>query len=114
MSFTNFQDWEPVVLKNKSSIKQKQQQQQNPQGFKDYIKLVEEDIPKLPKMSREYAQAIVTGRSALGLNQKQLAQKLAVKDNIIKEYENCTVVNFNLGFYKRILKALNIDPKTVL
>ena len=34
-------------------------------------------------------------------------------DNIIKEYENCSVVNFNLQFYKRILKTLNIDPKTI-
>lgn len=114
MNIANFQDWEPVVLKsNKSSVKTVVKQP-NPQGFKEYIKLVEEDIPKLPKMSREYAQAIITGRTALGLNQKQLAQKLAVKDNIIKEYENCTVVNFNLGFFKRILKAVNVDPKTVL
>jgi ribosome-binding protein aMBF1 (putative translation factor) len=114
MNIANFQDWEPVVLKpNKGSVKTTIKQQ-NPQGFKEYIKLVEEDIPKLPKMSREYAQAIVAGRNALGLNQKQLAQKLAVKDNIIKDYENCSVVNFNLGFYKRILKAVNVDPKTVL
>jgi ribosome-binding protein aMBF1 (putative translation factor) len=114
MNIANFQDWEPVVLKSNKGSSKPAIKQPNPQGFKEYIKLVEEDIPKLPKMSREYAQAIITGRSALGLNQKQLAQKLAVKDNIIKEYENCTVVNFNLGFYKRILKAVNIDPKTVL
>jgi ribosome-binding protein aMBF1 (putative translation factor) len=42
-----------------------------------------------------------------------LAQKMCIKDNIIKEYENCSVVNFNLQFYKRILKTLNIDPKTI-
>ena len=39
--------------------------------------------------------------------------KTDIKDNIIKEYENCTVANFNLQFYKRLLKALNIDPKTI-
>jgi ribosome-binding protein aMBF1 (putative translation factor) len=114
MNVVNFQDWEPVVLKSNNKSVKNVIKQANPQGFKDYIKLVEEDIPKLPKMTREYAQAITTGRNALGLNQKQLAQKLAVKDNIIKEYENCTVVNFNLGFYKRILKAVNIDPKTII
>jgi ribosome-binding protein aMBF1 (putative translation factor) len=74
MNNTNFQDWEPVVLKSNKVFVKTPIKQQNPQGFKEYIKLVEEDIPKLPKMTREYAQAIITGRNALGLNQKQLAQ----------------------------------------
>jgi ribosome-binding protein aMBF1 (putative translation factor) len=111
MSSANFQDWEPVVLK-KTTV-QKQVNTQNQPGFKEYIKLVEDDIPKLNKITREYAQAIVDGRKALNITQKELAQKMCVKDNIIKEYENCSVVNFNLQFYKRILKALNINPKTV-
>ena len=113
MNSVNFQDWEPVVLKNKTKEQKTQQNTQNQRGFKEYIRLVEDDIPKLNKISREYAQAIIDGRKALNINQKELAQKLCIKDNIIKEYENCTVVNFNLQFYKRILKALNIDPKTV-
>jgi ribosome-binding protein aMBF1 (putative translation factor) len=111
MSSANFQDWEPVVLK-KTTV-QKQINTQNHPGFKEYIKLVEDDIPKLNKITREYAQAIVDGRKALNITQKELAQKMCVKDNIIKEYENCSVGNFNLQFYKRILKALNINPKTV-
>ena len=111
MSSANFQDWEPVVLK-KTTV-QTQINTQNQPGFKEYIKLVEDDIPKLNKITREYAQAIVDGRKALNITQKELAQKMCVKDNIIKEYENCSVVNFNLQFYKRILKALNINPKTV-
>ena len=111
MSSANFQDWEPVVLK-KTTV-QKQINTQNQPGFKEYIKLVEDDIPKLNKITREYAQAIVDGRKVLNITQKELAQKMCVKDNIIKEYENCSVVNFNLQFYKRILKALNINPKTV-
>ena len=111
MSSANFQYWEPVVLK-KTNV-QKQINTQNQPGFKEYIKLVEDDIPKLNKITREYAQAIVDGRKALNITQKELAQKMCVKDNIIKEYENCSVVNFNLQFYKRILKALNINPKTV-
>ena len=111
MSSANFQDWEPVVLK-KTAV-HKQINTQNQPGFKEYIKLVEDDIPKLNKITREYAQAIVDGRKALNITQKELAQKMCVKDNIIKEYENCSVVNFNLQFYKRVLKALNIDPKTV-
>ncbi len=111
MSSANFQDWEPVVLK-KTTVK-KQINTQNQPGFKEYIKLIEDDIPKLNKITREYSQAIVDVRKALNITQKELAQKMCVKDNIIKEYENCSVVNFNLQFYKRILKALNIDPKTI-
>jgi len=113
MNPVNFQDWEPVVLKNKNKEQKIQQNTQNQPGFKEYIKLVEDDIPKLNKIPREYAQAIIDGRKALNINQKELAQKLCIKDNIIKEYENCTVVNFNLQFYKRILRVLNIDPKTI-
>jgi ribosome-binding protein aMBF1 (putative translation factor) len=114
MNSVNFQDWEPVVLKNSKSKAQKQNNTPNQAGHKEYIKLLEDDIPTLNKITREYAQAIVDGRKALNITQKELAQKMCIKDNIIKEYENCSVVNFNLQFYKRILKALNIDPKTVL
>ncbi len=113
MNSVNFQDWEPVVLKNSKSKAQKQNNTPNQAGHKEYIKLIEDDIPTLNKITREYAQAIVDGRKALNITQKDLAQKMCIKDNIIKEYENCSVVNFNLQFYKRILKALNIDPKTI-
>jgi ribosome-binding protein aMBF1 (putative translation factor) len=106
----NFQDWEEVVFKK--NIKDKKIIQ-NQAGHKEYIKLIEDDIPKLNKITREYSQAITDGRKALNITQKDLAQKLCIKDNIIKEYENCSVVNFNLQFYKRILRALNIDPKTI-
>lgn len=113
MNSVNFQDWEPVVLKNSKSKAQKQNNTPNQAGHKEYIKLIEDDIPTLNKITREYAQVIVDGRKALNITQKDLAQKMCIKDNIIKEYENCSVVNFNLQFYKRILKALNIDPKTI-
>ena len=113
MNSVNFQDWEPVILKNSKSKAQKQNNTPNQAGHKEYIKLLEDDIPTLNKITREYAQAIVDGRKALNITQKELAQKMCIKDNIIKEYENCSVVNFNLQFYKRILKALNIDPKTI-
>jgi ribosome-binding protein aMBF1 (putative translation factor) len=65
-------------------------------------------------MTREYAQAIIDGRTAMGLSQKELAQRLSIKDNVIKEYENCQVANFNIGFLKKILRTLKIDPKIVI
>jgi ribosome-binding protein aMBF1 (putative translation factor) len=113
MNSVNFQDWEPVVLKNKTKEQKQQHNTQNQPGFKEYIRLIEDDIPKLNKITREHAQVIIDGRKVLNITQKELAQKLCIKDNIIKEYENCNVVNFNVQFYKRILRALNIDPKTI-
>lgn len=111
MSSVNFQDWEPVILTNKK--KEEKKNTPNQPGHKEFIKLLEDDIPKLNKITRDYAQVIIDGRKALNITQKDLAQKMNIKDNIIREYENCTVANFNIQFYKRILKVLNIDPKTI-
>lgn len=103
-----YQDWTPVVLtKNKQKVTT-----QNKNSKPEIIE--EDDIPKLNKISKEYSLAIINGRNALNLTQKQLAQKLCIKDNIIKEYENGNVINFNLKLYKIILKNLHIDPKTVI
>ena len=102
-----YQDWTPVVLtKNKQKIT-KQNKDNKPE-------IIEDDIPKLNKITKGYSLAIINGRNALNLTQKQLAQKLYIKDNIIKEYENGNVIDFNLKLYKIILKNLNIDPKTVI
>jgi ribosome-binding protein aMBF1 (putative translation factor) len=110
----NFQDWEPVVFTKKTQETKKKENVQKPAGNKEMIRLMEDDIPKLNKMSREYALAITNGRTAMGFSQKDLAQRLSVKDNIIKEYENCQVANFNMGFLKKILRTLKIDPKTII
>jgi len=110
----NFQDWEPVVFtKNPHELKKKVNIQKPP-GNKEIIRLIEDDIPKLNKMPIEYAQAIIDGRTALGLSQKDLAMRLSIKENVIKEYENCQVANFNMGFLKKILRILKVDPKTVI
>ena len=57
------------------------------------------------------AHAISNARNAIKLTQKELANKLRINEKIIKEYENCSVVNFSPNLYKRILKVLNVDPK---
>jgi len=110
----NFQDWEPVVLTKKSKETIKKENAPKPVGNKEMIKLMEDDIPKLNKMPREYALAITNGRTSMGISQKELAQKLSVKDNIIRDYENCQIANFNMGFLKKILRILKVDPKSVI
>jgi ribosome-binding protein aMBF1 (putative translation factor) len=109
---TCYQDWEPVVIRNTAAKKEAHSQQHSqhsakPMGNKEFHRVDKEEIPKLNKITREQAQAISTARNALKLTQKELAQKLGIQENIIKEYENCTVANFSLPLYKRILKAMN-------
>lgn len=110
----NYQDWEPVVFTKKPKEIIKKENTPRPAGNKELTRLMEDDIPKLNKMTREYSLAITNGRAAMGFSQKDLAQRLSVKDTVIKEYENCQVANFNMGFLKKILRTLNIDPKTVI
>ncbi len=110
----NFQDWKPIVFTKKPQELKKKESIQKPPGNKEMIRLLEDDIPNLNKMSIKYAQAIVDGRIAMGFTQKDLAQRLSVKDNVIKEYENCQVKNFNVGFLKKILRTIKIDPKTII
>lgn len=109
-----YQDWEPVVIRSKNAVKkespQHSQQSAKPMGNKEFHRVDKEEIPKLNKITREQAQAISTARNACNLTQKALAQKLGIQDNIIKEYENCSVINFSPQLYKRILKAMNVNP----
>lgn len=110
----NYQDWEPVVLTKKLQETIKKENTPKPAGNKELTRLMEDDIPKLNKITRGYSLAITNGRMAMGFSQKDLAQRLSVKDSVIKEYENCQVANFNMGFLKKILRTLKVDPKTVI
>lgn len=105
----NFQDWNPVVIHNKKVAPHTAPQK--PIGNKEFNRLDNEEIPMLNKITHKQAQAISIARNACNLKQKELAQKLKIQENIIKEYENCSVANFSPQLYKRILKALNVNPK---
>jgi small subunit ribosomal protein S23e/putative transcription factor len=109
------QDWEPVVIrsKNYANAKNKEAHVSNnkPIGNKEFQRLNNEEIPALKKITHARAQAISNARNAIKLTQKELANKLGINEKIIKEYENCSVINFEPTLYKRILKVLNVDPK---
>jgi len=109
-----YQDWEPVVIKNKNSAKEENNKYHTtakPMGNKEFKRLDTEEIPVLKKITIEQAQVISTARNAKKWKQLDLARALGIQEKIIKEYENCSVVNFSPMLYKRILKILNIDPK---
>lgn len=109
-----YQDWEPVVIRSKNSVKDAQNIVAKPMGNKEFQRLNNEEIPKLNKITHTQAQAISIARNACNLKQIDLARKLGIQEKIIKEYENCSVANFSPVLYKRILKALNVDPKVYL
>lgn len=115
MNNCNQQDWEPVVIRSNTAAKKAQQHSQSakPMGNKEFRRLDTEEIPKLNKITREQAQAISTARNALKLTQKELAQKLRIPDITIKEYENCTVANFSLPLYNRILRGMKVNNSKV-
>jgi ribosome-binding protein aMBF1 (putative translation factor) len=111
----HYQDWEPVVIRSKSAANTAAAAHHTtakPAGNKEFQRLNNEEIPKLNKITHEQSLAISTARNALGLKQIDLARKLGIQEKIIKEYENGSVANFSPVLYKRILRSLNIDPKS--
>ena len=113
-----YQDWEPVVIRSTNSITAQKKDAHHtavkPAGNKEFQRLNNEELPALNKITHAQAQAISTARNALKWKQVDLARKLGIQEKIIKEYENCTVANFSPILYKRILKALNVDPKAYI
>jgi ribosome-binding protein aMBF1 (putative translation factor) len=105
----NFQDWEPVVIRSKN--KEAHVANNKPIGNKEFQRLNNEEIPTLKKITHTQALAISNARNAKKLTQKELASKLGINEKIIKEYENCSVVNFTPKLYKQILNVLNVDHK---
>ena len=110
-----YQDWEPVVIRNKNSVKAQNKEiyhtTAKPMGNKEFIRLNTEELPVLNKITLEQAQAISIARNAKKWKQIDLARALGIQEKIIKEYENCSVANFSPMLYKRILRVLNVDPK---
>ena len=113
-----YQDWEPVVIRSKNAVDAQKKDAHHtaakPAGNKEFKRLNNEELPALNKITHAQAQAISTARNALKLKQVDLARKLGIQEKIIKEYENCSVVNFSPKLFKSILKALNVDPKAYI
>ena len=70
-------------------------------------KILEKDEIGVPKLSLQFKIAMVQARNAKGLTQKELAHKIAVKDTIIKSYENGKAVPQN-NIIQKIEKVLGV------
>jgi ribosome-binding protein aMBF1 (putative translation factor) len=105
----DFQDWTPVVIRNSQVAKNAKQQKQNLAGTKEFIKLNEDEVPKLNKMTPEQSRILREARNAKGLSQVDLAKSLNINVSIIKDYENGTVAKFNKTSYNSLLRKLGVQ-----
>jgi ribosome-binding protein aMBF1 (putative translation factor) len=85
------QDWEPVVWKKEVDTTKQS---------------VKENVSAPRELTGELCNAIQKARINVKLSQQELAQKLQVKPEVIKEYENGKAIPNN-GFIARIEKILN-------
>ena len=111
------QNWNYTVLsKNKKVSSKKLAKNPSGRGNVEIIrktsghgskmhKILERDEIGVPKLSAEFKIAMVQARNAKGLTQKELAHRIAVKDTIIKNYENGKAVPQN-GVIQKIEKVL--------
>jgi ribosome-binding protein aMBF1 (putative translation factor) len=99
------QDWKTVVLRKKSPS-QSNRIQVDP-TLKKIINLESEDPTAPKKLGKDCAQQIQKARCTLKLKQEDLAKKINVKANIIKEYETGNVVP-DRGILNKLNRALNI------
>ena len=103
------QDWKPVIFnkpKKKIIVKNKKKVLSDEQIRK--IKLENEnDVQKIEKVSLDFRKEMQKARCAKNMTQKQLAQKLNLKQTIIANYEQGKAVPNNFIITK-IERALGV------
>lgn len=108
MSNINNQDWKPVVVNN--SQKKKVQQKQLEHNFKLMVSLneaSESDIIK--KISENDRKLIIEQRIIKKISQENLAKRLSIKKEIIRDIENGSH-NEDKTLTSRIIRFLNSLP----
>jgi putative transcription factor len=101
------QDWKPVILRKS----ERKTRHYNAPGYKKK-KNIDSDDPDAPKtLGMSAGKQIQQGRSAKKMTQKQLAQKINVRPNLIAEYEQGKVVP-SRAVLNKINRALGIVIKS--
>lgn len=110
------QDWKTVVMKppkeaTQVQVQPKAQNTTTTQGGKPAWKVekqVDSDVGKpVNYVSADTARAIIGGRTAAKLTQRQLAQRLNIPEKDIKDIEAGKAVE-NRGLLARIKRVLNV------
>ena len=100
---------ETIVLRNPKIAKQQQKKQQKKHISDEAIRKAkldqETDELKHNTVSQDISRLIIQGRNNKKMNQKQLAQAMAVQVSVIQEYENGKAIPNNqlLGKLERKL-----------
>lgn len=74
---------------------------------KEVRELLADDVPQLQYLPPTIQTKIAQGRSAKGMSQKQLAQQLNVKPDVIKQLETSRIYPFNRNFIRKVEQTLN-------
>lgn len=92
-------DWTPVVIKKKAAPKP---QVAYNEGHKKELNLVSDDPDPPKNLGKEKGQQIQQARCAKKLSQADLAKKICVQANIIKDYESGNIIP-----NKKIIRLIN-------
>lgn len=114
----SFQDWEPVVFrktnkeiqKSRSLLKTNRVSLPKNSSSKVSQALLNDDVPKLKKFSKETINIIVEKRKELKLSQKELAQKINLPVKTISDFE-MNRKTYNHQLLNKLKKGLNIKNK---
>lgn len=102
----NQQNWTPLILYKSRTANGNDPKKivvNNPVGTKEYKNLVSDDPSAPKKVDLSVSQLIIQYRKEHSLSQKDLALKLNMRVNTIRDYENGSAVHNN----KEISKIKN-------
>lgn len=118
MSFK--QDWEPVVFRKKKVNAPKKgapggtgvrkHTQSNKQTVSDIRIKDEDELPQLKTVSRSLSKQIQDARTTKKLTQKQLAQKINERVQVVQDYESGKAAPTN-QILSKLRKALGVNLK---
>lgn len=104
------QDWKTIKVDNKKkvvvNIENKKKVDPNINNIKKLDKKVDDDDLKHKKISIEMRQNIIKGRTAMGLTQKELAQRCNFNVQIVNDIETGKAIynHIHINKIKRVLK----------
>ena len=102
----SFQDNKNFVIHNKAVNKPKR-----PNITDEAIrlnKLDNDEVVKIKKLDPLIGRRIIEGRTKLGLSRKDLAMRVAIKEDIIRDYENGNIVNPSNQLLVTLENMLNV------
>ncbi len=98
------QDWKPVVLKKK--IVEKKKYIQPDENYLKMKKVENEEINKIDKIDKVKSKDFILLRNKLNLTQNELAVKLNIKVDVIRDIENGSFPN-NKSYVNNLMVKMN-------